>query len=105
MKQTKGKLPVHLVDPEALEEMARVLEFGATKYAPNRWRGGLKYDEYLLAAIERHRLAIRKGEDRDPETGLLHSAHIMCEAMFLTYFLMHPEQFKWCDDRIGNGKV
>jgi hypothetical protein len=70
---------------DAVDEMLRVLGFGARKYAPDNWRRGIAYRR-VLAAIYRHWSAIMRGEDRDPETGLLHAAHIMCEAAFLTEY-------------------
>lgn len=41
----------------------------------------------------------KKGEDYDPESNLLHSAHIMCNAAFLTeYYKIYPQG----DDRPHN---
>lgn len=81
-----GKKTMHeLVPPFAQEQYAKVLTFGAQKYAPHNWEKGIEWSR-IIGAIKRHTLAIERGEDYDPETGLLHSAHLMCEAGFLTEF-------------------
>lgn len=94
-KQDQGKVPLHLLDPVALEELARVLEFGAKKYSPNGWRKGVEWTR-TLSALKRHVAEFEKGITHDPETGLNHMAHAMCNAMFLVNWeTTHPEK----DDR------
>jgi hypothetical protein len=66
----------------ALIDVSRVLEYGTRKYAPNNWRKGIER-ERLQAAALRHWLAWRSGEVNDPESGLDHRAHCLCELMFL----------------------
>jgi hypothetical protein len=72
-----------LLDPLALEGIAKVLAFGAKKYAANNWRGGISYGR-LLGALLRHCFAIMRGEDNDPESGLPHIDHLGCCWMFLS---------------------
>jgi hypothetical protein len=74
---------VQLLDPLALEGIARVLDFGAKKYAAHNWRGGLSYSR-LLGATLRHTFAILRGENEDPESGLPHVDHLGCCWMFLS---------------------
>lgn len=83
VKYDAGKLRVDLLDPLALEGIARVLEFGAIKYAPHNWRGGIHYSRLIGAAL-RHLFAIIRGEDIDPESGLPHIDHLGCCWMFLS---------------------
>jgi hypothetical protein len=46
----------------------------------------------VIASLKRHVLAIEAGEDFDKKSGLHHSAHIMCNAGFLTeYYKIYPE--------------
>ena len=85
-KKDAGKPPMELVDPYAIQQLARVLEFGANKYAPNQWRGGIEWTR-VTAAVLRHTFAFLDGETFDQETGLHHMAHVMCEAMFLVNFV------------------
>lgn len=89
VKADAGKPDMSLIAPEAIVELAKVLSFGAKKYAAHNWRGGLK-ESRILAALLRHTLAYMGGEDLDPETGLPHPAHIMCNAMFLV--TQHPKR-------------
>lgn len=81
-KHDADKPRMDLLDPAALEEVAKVLGFGAQKYAAHNWRKGIAYSRLLAAAL-RHIFAMLRGEDRDPESGLFHSAHAMCCLMFL----------------------
>jgi 5'(3')-deoxyribonucleotidase len=87
----KGKLRTDLVPPRAQEEYVKILTKGAEKYAERNWEDGMKWST-VLASLKRHLLAIERGEDYDKETGLLHAAHVMCNAAFLTeYYHTHPE--------------
>lgn len=93
-----GKTRMDLLDPLWLEEVAKVMTFGATKYDAHDWRKGIQFSR-VLAALLRHVFAILKGQDRDAETGLLHSAHASANLMFLTnFYTSHPE----FDDRYRN---
>lgn len=81
VKHDDGKLPMTLLDRHALEEIARVLAFGAQKYGRQNWRKGISFSR-LLDAAQRHLLAYADGEDKDPETGRSHLAHAGCCIMF-----------------------
>ncbi len=83
VKHDSDKDPVELLDPLALEGIAKVLAFGAKKYAKHNWRGGLSYTRLIGAAL-RHTFALLKGEDVDPESGLPHVDHLGCCWMFLS---------------------
>lgn len=84
-KYDAGKPPVSLLPREALEAMARVLDFGATKYGRHNWRAGMSWSRVVDAAM-RHLIAFADGEDRDPETGESHAAHAaVCCAFLITY--------------------
>lgn len=94
-KFDQDKPRMDLLDSYAIEELAKVLTFGAKKYAPHNWRKGIKLSR-LTAAAQRHLLAIMKGEDFDDETKLQHAAHLMCCAMFLVWTIRHRPDM---DDR------
>ena len=84
-----------LIPVEALNEVAKLYGYGATKYEPSNWRRG--YDFSLsYAALQRHLNAWWGGEDSDPESGLSHlaAATFHCFALF-TLRQEHPE----LDDR------
>lgn len=80
-KLDAGKPPLDLLDRVALEEIARVLDFGRRKYAAHNWRKGIALSR-LLAACLRHVFAFIDGESKDPESGLSHLAHAACCLMF-----------------------
>jgi len=85
IKHDKHKLPMHLISPMAVEELARALRHGAEKYGERNWEPGLKYSR-LYAAAQRHLVAWWGGEDLDPETGETHIAHAFATMMMLTHF-------------------
>jgi len=87
-----GEKPRHdLISPLALDELAKVLAVGAKKYEPYNWAKGIKFTR-VLGAILRHTYAYLRGESVDPETGLSHVAHAMCNCMFLLHYeKMRPE--------------
>ncbi len=82
VKHDKHKPSAALLPGKALLKVAEVLDFGAKKYAANNWRKGINFTR-LLSAAERHLLALNDGEELDPETGLPHEAHAICELLFL----------------------
>lgn len=78
-----GKPRYGLLPPIALEDVAKVLTFGAEKYEEDNWRrvpGAM--DRYFDAAL-RHMWSWKRGEANDPETGLHHMAHAICCLMFI----------------------
>jgi hypothetical protein len=81
LRYNTGKPQWHLVDMKALEPMIRVLEYGAKKYSPDNWRKGMPR-EMVLDCLMRHVVALLDGEENDPESGLPHMGHVMCNAMF-----------------------
>lgn len=81
-KADAGKLPYHLLPPDAVEEILKVLEFGANKYAPRNWEKGMAWSR-PFSALMRHMWAWWRGENADPETGLSHLAHAGCCILFL----------------------
>jgi hypothetical protein len=92
-----SKPPFELIDALAMEELAKVLAWGAKKYAKHNWRKGLSFSE-TIGSLERHVAALKRGEIRDPESGCLHSAHMLANAMFLTRFLLQRARYKAFDD-------
>ena len=94
MKFDQGKLRYDLLPVEPIEEIVRVLTFGAEKYAPNSWQGVPDGENRYYAAAWRHILAWRKGERDDPESGIHHLGHAMCNLVFL----MGLEELKGSDN-------
>lgn len=91
-RYNQGKPRWSLVDFDALEDMVKVLEFGATKYSDHNWKKGLKTTE-IVESLLRHIFAYLRGEDIDPESKLPHIGHILCNAMFLAYTQKYKPEF------------
>lgn len=80
---------------DALGAVVEVLEMGAKKYAPRNWERGLSWSQ-TADSLLRHVTAWYCGEQRDPESGLLHLSHVACNALFL---LAHELRGIGTDDR------
>ena len=83
IKHDQDKPRYDLLPPVGIDQMARVLTFGAIKYKPEGWRDVPDALQRYQAAMLRHAFAIQRGEINDPESGLPHAAHIMCCAAFI----------------------
>ena len=97
-KHDAGKTEYCYLSPIAMEEICKVLTFGAKKYAPHNWTKGFKWTRVFSAAM-RHLFAWLSGQDKDSETGLSHLAHAACCIMFLLEFAVTKPEL---DDRRGN---
>jgi len=75
----------------ALRDAARVFEYGAKKYAAWNWSKGMAWS-VPVACAARHLLAGAEGETLDPESGLPHTGHVVCNVLMLLHFIGHyPE--------------
>lgn len=98
LKNDKGKPTYELLPLDLLSEVNLVLMHGREKYGECNW---MKKEGFKLSrcynALLRHLFAwwIRR-EDKDPETGLSHLSHAMCNLLFLVY---HFKNNKESDDR------
>jgi hypothetical protein len=77
-----GKPGVQWLPFQALEEVARVLDFGAGKYGRDNWRKGANWMEFAGSAL-RHIGKWLRGENLDQESLLHHLAHAACNCLFL----------------------
>lgn len=102
MKFDAGKTDWSLMPFEAIEEINKVLDFGAKKYAAHNWKtgSGFKYTR-VLSSLLRHTFAWARGEDLDPESGLSHLSHMGCNIIFLIYYNKHKARYS-NDDRATN---
>lgn len=90
-----GKPDYSLIPLCTLEDEAKVWMYGKAKYAEWNWAKGMKWS-VPFASLMRHLAAWQSGEDNDPETGLPHLAHIMCNVRMLTHY---AEAYPEGDDR------
>lgn len=81
-KFDKDKLRVELLPIKPLQDISRILTFGAEKYGDRNWEKGLEWSR-VYGALQRHLMAWWDGEDKDPETGESHLAHAGCCILFL----------------------
>jgi hypothetical protein len=86
-KFDNDKLRWDLLPIDCVEDVVKILSFGAKKYGSNNWQG-VEPDRYY-AALMRHLSASRQGELNDSESGLSHMAHVMCNVVFLLWFEKH----------------
>lgn len=82
-KFDSGKPEYGLLPPIILEEIVKVMTFGAQKYARDNWKYVEDGERRYFDALQRHVWAWKRGETYDPESGLHHLAHAGCCLMFL----------------------
>lgn len=87
----EGKPSFDLIPLLALEDCAQVFGYGKNKYASWNWAKGMAWSA-PFACLLRHLSAWQRGEDIDPESGLPHLGHAMCNLVMLTTFARtYPE--------------
>lgn len=96
VKYDAGKSPIFRgcigYFPRAISEVAAVSGFGATKYA---WAGWRHVDDGLnryTDAMVRHLAKEAEGEVVDPDSGLLHAAHVAWNALARLELIINQEK-------------
>lgn len=107
-KDDQGKLPWHLLPPDALDEVLRVLQGGAARYGERNWERGMSWSR-PFSALMRHAWAWWRGQDVDPDTGISHLAHACVNLIFLIAYEKRgvgtddrPIHFETLNVRSGN---
>lgn len=85
-KDDTEKLRWDLLPWGGVEQIVKVLNYGARKYAPENWKKVPDARNRYFAAACRHLFAWFRGEKLDPESGLPHLAHVGCCILFLMHF-------------------
>lgn len=67
--------------PRGIEAVASVSTFGARKYAWKGWEGVDNAFNRYSDAMVRHLISEGKGEHVDPDSDLLHAAHVAWNAL------------------------
>jgi hypothetical protein len=88
-KYDSGKDRWDLLPMECVEDVVKILTFGSVKYGPNNWQNVEPFNDRYYAALMRHLVAWRKGEETDTESGLPHLSHAMCNVIFLLWYEKH----------------
>jgi hypothetical protein len=76
-------------------DCARVFDYGKRKYAEWNWAKGMAWS-IPMACAARHLIAMMRGEENDPESGLAHRGHVFCNIVMLQTF---ARTFPEGDDR------
>ena len=84
VKYDQEKPDYSLVPFGAMDQVVKVLTYGAKKYDRFNWEK-VESRRYQAAAL-RHISAYMQGEKIDPESGVNHLAHAICSLLFLTDF-------------------
>ena len=98
-KLDHGKLMYDLIPERCIEGLAKILTFGAKKYAPNGWKSVPDKDNRYYAAMQRHIIEHRKGNIYDDETGYLHLEHALCNIVFLLQTEYERLEYNGKDER------
>jgi hypothetical protein len=81
IKYDQEKPDYSLVPFGALDEVVKVLTYGAKKYSRDNWKH-VETERYQAACM-RHFSSYMQGEHLDPETNIHHLAHMACSVLFL----------------------
>ena len=85
LRYNQGKMRWDLLPMDALNEVAKVATYGASKYEPRNWEKGLSWSA-CFASFMRHFYARCTGEVIDPESGCMHTAHMAWNALAILAF-------------------
>lgn len=87
LRANDGKPPLELVPPEAIFAIARPLGAAAIsgKYQLRSWERGMPWSVPYACAM-RHLLKFFAGADEDPESGLDHLDHAICNLAMLAAY-------------------
>lgn len=84
-REKLNALPYDLIPyQEFSDAFVRVAEFGAQKYEPWNWSKGLSRVQ-LVGSLLRHTFAYLRGEERCSDSKLLHTDHIVWNAVVLAH--------------------
>ncbi len=82
-KDDAGKPRWSLIPTQALEDVVKVLTYGARKYGDDNWREVEDGPRRYYDAAMRHVVAHRQGIRLDDESGLPHLAHAVASLLFI----------------------
>lgn len=86
---------LHEFERDWIEDAAAVFDYGRKKYAAWNWAKGMSWSVPMACAV-RHLLAILRGEENDPESGLPHRGHVACNLVMLAQY---ESTYREGDDR------
>lgn len=96
LRYDQGKTPYHLFPLDAYEEICRVMQFGAQKYAERNWEKGMSWSRVARSMLS-HFIQMCKGETHDAESGCTHAGHMAWNALVLCAYTLRPHLHKMND--------
>ncbi len=87
LRYNEGKPDHTYLEEEVRDGIAKVMEYGATKYSRDNWKNSINtesHDQFqhdIVASLLRHAFAVASGDLVDDESGQSHMAHVACNAM------------------------
>jgi hypothetical protein len=94
IKHDQEKLRPTLLPMEAVNEVIKVLEFGANKYSVDNWKTVTGAKQRYLDAFLRHGMSTASGDKLDAESDLSHMAHAVCCGLFYIWFELDEQKDK-----------
>lgn len=85
IKDGTGKLRWSLLPFRELQEVVKILEFGANKYSPEGWKTVNDFGNIYTNSLLRHTAKFIMGYELDDEMNLDHLAAIACNALILLW--------------------
>lgn len=85
IKHDKQKDRWDLLPWDVIQDVVKVLTYGARKYAPDNWQKVESGEDRFFAAGMRHLIAWRNGVRLDPETKLNNLSCAICNLIFLAW--------------------
>jgi hypothetical protein len=85
-KYDADKLDWGLLPIGPIQQVIKVLQFGAKKYTAGGWMHVHDARRRYKNAAARHIMAMLDGEWLDTDSGMPHAAHAACNCLFLLWF-------------------
>lgn len=93
IKHDGGKSRFSLLPWDALREVVAVREYGVRTYGSEHCWQDVEPRRYVDALLRHGAEIVENGiHSRDAESGLLHTAHIACNALFLVWCAKRAQQ-------------
>ena len=100
IKYDQGKPRYELLPVEPIEEVVKILTYGAVKYEDNNWKYVEPFEDRYYGAMWRHIMKWRIGQTIDPESGFHHLGSAMCCILFLLHRDLENEASEETKNRI-----
>ncbi len=90
---------------DAAAVTAKVFEYGKKKYAAWNWAKGMAWSIPVACALRHADAMWYRGEELDPESGLPHLGHLMCNLIMLLHFEQYYDEGNDLPYKVLNANV